>query len=177
MLTRALFEPPFVSIDTSCKLAGYAHPVAVNTKIDTYASSSAEQTEGIAAAVAERLQPGDVVLLTGDLGAGKTTFVRGAARALGAEGRVTSPTFAIGNVYPAGPASVAHVDLYRLEALDGSDEAVLDDYLDRSFVTFVEWPHDELFELESLRAVVALSHAGGDTREIEVRWRDGGGAV
>ncbi len=176
-MARARFEPPFVSIDTLRKTAGYAHPMAVNTKIETYASSSAEQTQGVAASVAERLRSGDVVLLTGDLGAGKTTFVRGAARALGVEGRVTSPTFAIGNVYPAGSVGVAHVDLYRLDALDGSDEAVLDDYLDRHFVTFVEWPHHELFELESLRAVVALTHAGDDAREIEVRWRDGGEAT
>ncbi|MBI4897204.1 MAG: tRNA (adenosine(37)-N6)-threonylcarbamoyltransferase complex ATPase subunit type 1 TsaE [Actinobacteria bacterium] len=141
--------------------------------IETFASSSAEQTERVAADVARRLRPGDVVLLTGDLGAGKTTFVRGAAHALGVEGRVTSPTFAIGNVYPAGSGDVAHVDLYRLDALDGTDEAVLDDYLDERRVAFVEWPHDELFELNALRAAVALTHAGGDAREIEVRWYGG----
>ena len=80
-------------------------------------TSSSEQTEALAAELAARLAPGDVVLVEGGLGAGKTTFVRGACRALGVEGLVTSPTFTIGQRYP-GRVPVAHLDLYRVADLD-----------------------------------------------------------
>lgn len=113
------------------------------------------------------------MLLAGQLGAGKTTFVRGAARALGVNDPVTSPTFAIGNLYAAAGGEVAHVDLYRLDAIDVTDEAVLDDFLGPQRITFVEWPHDELAALPGVRAVVTLAHAGGDDREIGIEWRDG----
>src|SRR3954466_11319549 len=99
-------------------------------------TNSAAETEALAAELAERLTPGDVVLVSGDLGSGKTTFVRGAARALGVDGPVTSPTFTIGRRY----AGVAHVDLYRLDSLAGEDPALLADYVGPGLVTFVEWP-------------------------------------
>jgi tRNA threonylcarbamoyladenosine biosynthesis protein TsaE len=101
-------------------------------------SASPEETERIAAEAAARLAPGDVVTVSGELGAGKTTFVRGACRALGVTGPVTSPTFAIGQRY-AGRVPVTHLDLYRFETLGEPDWADLEPYFDGA-VVFVEWP-------------------------------------
>lgn len=139
-------------------------------------SHSPEQTEQIAARLAAELAPGDVVLLLGELGAGKSTFVRGAARALGVTDPVTSPSYAIGNLYAGEGVEVAHLDLYRLDGLELSDEAMVEDFLGASRVAFIEWPHDELARLDEVRAVVTLSHAGGDDREIELSRREPCGA-
>jgi len=124
-------------------------------------------TEAVAAAVAHTLAPGDVVLIAGDVGTGKTTFVRGACRALGVTDRVTSPSFTIGQAY-AGPVPVAHVDLFRLESLQGEDPALLADYLTPERVAFVEWPGAGLPWIERERVVLELelSHEGGDRRRI-----------
>jgi tRNA threonylcarbamoyladenosine biosynthesis protein TsaE len=108
-----------------------------------------------------------VVLVSGELGSGKTTFVRGAARALGARGPVTSPTFTIGQVY-AGSPEVAHVDLYRLGSLAGEDPALFDDYLTPDRVAFVEWPDVGEPAIERVAARVTLKHLGGDSRRITV---------
>jgi tRNA threonylcarbamoyladenosine biosynthesis protein TsaE len=148
--------------------------VTTSRATEQFRTSTADETERIAAAVAARLHPGDVVLLAGELGAGKTTFVRGAGRALGVAGRVTSPTFAIGNVYEGDGVEIAHVDLYRLDQIAASDEAVLDDFLTPQRIAFVEWPHDELSHQANVRALVMLAHAGGDQRDVAVEWRDGG---
>src|SRR5215203_3994886 len=104
----------------------------------TRESTSPQDTEAAGAELADRLVPGDVVLVSGELGSGKTTFVRGAARALGVEGPVTSPTFTIGHVLP-GAADVAHLDLYRVGALAGKDPGLLEDYLTADRIGFVEW--------------------------------------
>ncbi|HEY2335543.1 MAG TPA: tRNA (adenosine(37)-N6)-threonylcarbamoyltransferase complex ATPase subunit type 1 TsaE, partial [Solirubrobacterales bacterium] len=101
---------------------------------------SAAETEALGARLAERLGPGDVVVVSGEVGAGKTTLIRGACRALGIESPVTSPTFTIGHRYEGGCLPVSHLDLYRLEGLDGEDPALLDDYLGPDAIAFVEWP-------------------------------------
>ena len=133
-------------------------------------TSAAADTEALGAQLASELEAGDVVLLEGDLGAGKTTFVRGAARALGVTTPVTSPTFTIGQRYAAADGRVvAHVDLYRLGALSDEDPDLLADYLGPATIAFVEWPGAETAALAELARVVArvqLRHAGGDRREV-----------
>ena len=127
-------------------------------------SSSAEETEAAGARLASQLRPGDVVLVSGELGAGKTTFVRGASRALGVRARVTSPTFTIGQLY-AGDPDIAHLDLYRL---DGAEPGLLEDYLTPDRIGFLEWPELAEPELERVTARVRIEHAGGDQRRITV---------
>jgi tRNA threonylcarbamoyladenosine biosynthesis protein TsaE len=132
-------------------------------------SGSAAETEAIGAKLADRLEPGDVVVLSGEVGAGKTTLIRGACRALGVEGPVTSPTFTIGQRYEGGRLPVAHLDLYRLYDLEGEDPALLDDYLQAGGIAFVEWPAVAQPRLGERRTVaVRLAHLGGDRREIEL---------
>jgi tRNA threonylcarbamoyladenosine biosynthesis protein TsaE len=133
----------------------------------TLETDSAGGTEAAGAELARRLVPGDVVLVSGELGAGKTTFVRGACRALGVAGPVTSPTFTIGQVY-AGDVEVAHLDLYRLESLAGEDPALLEDYLTAERIGFVEWPAIGEPAIERVAATVRLEHAGGDRRRLEI---------
>jgi tRNA threonylcarbamoyladenosine biosynthesis protein TsaE len=127
-----------------------------------------EETESLGAELAGGLVGGDVVLVCGELGAGKTTLVRGAARALGVGDPVTSPTFTVGHRYRAGELTVSHLDLYRLVDLEREDPALLADYLGPGRIAFVEWPPDAHDELDGARVRVTLAHAGGDRREIEV---------
>jgi tRNA threonylcarbamoyladenosine biosynthesis protein TsaE len=127
-------------------------------------SSSPEQTEAAGARLAAELRAGDVVLVSGELGAGKTTFVRGACRALGVTAKVTSPTFTIGQLY-AGQPDVAHLDLYRLE---GAEPGLLEDYLTPDRIGFMEWPELAEPELERVSARVRIEHAGEHERTITV---------
>src|SRR3954467_11051491 len=132
-------------------------------------SSSPAGTEAAAAELAARLAPGDIVLVRGGRGAGKTTFVRGACRALGVDGPVTSPTYTIGQVYAAeNGQEIAHLDLYRLESLRGEDPALLDDYLTPDRIGFVEWPAVGEADIERVVARVRIDHAGGDLRLLHM---------
>ena len=126
------------------------------------------QTEACGAELARLLRPGDVVLVSGELGAGKTTFVRGAARALGVTAPVTSPTFAIGNRYEGTRLSLSHLDLYRLASLDAEEPDLLADYVAPDRVAFVEWPAQAESRLEGIRARVTIEHLGGDRRRVEI---------
>jgi tRNA threonylcarbamoyladenosine biosynthesis protein TsaE len=136
--------------------------------VEIVESHSAEETEAAGARLAERLDRGDVVVVSGELGAGKTTLIRGACRALGVDGPVISPTFTIGRRY-RGRLPISHLDLYRLAGLEGEDPALLDDYLDAASVAFVEWPAAAEPRLAGRRVhAVRLAHAGGDRRQIEV---------
>jgi tRNA threonylcarbamoyladenosine biosynthesis protein TsaE len=130
-------------------------------------SSSPEETERIAANVAADLRPGDVVTVSGELGSGKTTFVRGACRALGVEGPVTSPTFTVGHRY-RGHVDVSHLDLYRFEGVSPAEWGDLEPYFDGA-VCFVEWPEAAGDGLPDPRFRVRLSHAGEDRRLISVQ--------
>jgi tRNA threonylcarbamoyladenosine biosynthesis protein TsaE len=105
--------------------------------------------------------------VSGELGTGKTTFVRGACRALGVEGPVTSPTFTIGHVLGGDP-EVAHLDLYRLGSLATEDPALLEDYLTADRIAFVEWPAAGEPAFERVAARVVLEHLGGDRRRITI---------
>jgi tRNA threonylcarbamoyladenosine biosynthesis protein TsaE len=125
------------------------------------------ETEALGERMAAELAAGNVVLVSGELGAGKTTFIRGACRGLGVSDRVTSPTFTIGHIY-AGRLPVTHLDLYRLEELDAEDPALLDDYITAEAVSFVEWPAAAEPRLGRVSHRVRISHAGGDRREIEL---------
>jgi tRNA threonylcarbamoyladenosine biosynthesis protein TsaE len=109
-----------------------------------------------------RLAPGDVVYVCGELGAGKTTFVRGAARALGVEGPVTSPTYTIGQRYDG----VSHLDLYRFEELTDADWGALEPYFEGT-VVFVEWPERAGGRLPAPRVTVRLGHVDAEHRSIE----------
>lgn len=126
------------------------------------------QTESFGAEIAAQLSAGDVVLVCGELGSGKTTLVRGAAQALGVSDPVTSPTFSIGHRYKGASVTVSHLDLYRLGSLAAEDPALLADHLGPGRIAFVEWPESAGQELEQARMRVTLAHGGGDRRRIEV---------
>ena len=132
-----------------------------------FRSASPADTERVAASLARSLEQGDVVTVAGDLGSGKTTFVRGACRALGVEATVTSPTYTIGNRY-AGPVPVAHLDLYRLSELSEEDWADLEPYFDGT-IAFVEWPEAGERFLPAPRARVRLRLLDGGHRVVEVQ--------
>ena len=132
-------------------------------------TASAAETEAVGADIAGHLNGGEIVVVSGDLGAGKTTLIRGAGRALGVEGPVTSPTFTIGQRY-LGRIPVFHLDLYRLGTLEGEDPALLDDYLAPDAVTFIEWPSLAEPELPRSPVRVEIRHAGSEAREIELRF-------
>lgn len=108
--------------------------------------ASVEDTWSVARDFAKQLTSGDVVCLEGDLGAGKTTFTQGLCAALGAEGRVTSPTFCIVREHPlsnpghAAPPLIVHMDLYRLSGEDDVEDIGWDEYLSRKAIIVVEWP-------------------------------------
>jgi tRNA threonylcarbamoyladenosine biosynthesis protein TsaE len=141
-----------------------------SASVDTRTASAAE-TEAVAAELAAGLQPGDVVLVSGEMGAGKTTFVRGACRALGVSVPVTSPTFTIARRYEDGRVPVSHLDLFRLaEGLEEEEPELLDDELGPDRVAFVEWPEiaGEGLPGVHVAARVRLEHTGGDCRRVVI---------
>lgn len=135
-------------------------------------SDGPEATEAIGARLAADLHPGDVVLVSGELGSGKTTLVRGACRALGVRGPIPSPTFTIGRRHRAADGWVSHLDLYRLDGMAAEEPGLLDDYLTDDAVCFVEWPQMgaglELPDGVRIARRVELRHAGRDRRTVEV---------
>src|SRR6478672_13440399 len=134
-------------------------------------SASAEQTEELAARLARVLRRGDVVTVSGELGAGKTTFVRGACRALGIEVPVTSPTFTVGHRYPGNP-DVSHLDLFRFQGVSPAEWGDLEPYF-ADAICFVEWPEAASDALPAVRVAVRLSHMDRERRSIEVESDDG----
>jgi tRNA threonylcarbamoyladenosine biosynthesis protein TsaE len=131
---------------------------------------SADETEELAGRLAGRLDPGDVVTVSGELGAGKTTFVRGACRALGVTGRVTSPTFTVGHRY-RGSVDVSHLDLYRFRGLSAAEWGDLEPYFEGA-VVFVEWPEAGGAALPPSRAAVRLEHVSPEARHVTIEAPD-----
>lgn len=134
-------------------------------------TTSASETEAFGGLLAGLLLPGDVVLVRGELGAGKTTFVRGACRALGVDEPVTSPTFTIGHLY-RGKAAVAHLDLYRFVGLSAAEWGDLEPYFDDT-IAFVEWPEAGLAALPPARISLVLEHVAPGERRIIADSADG----
>ncbi len=128
--------------------------------------------EDLAARVAGALEPGDVVVLSGEVGAGKTTFVRAAARALDVQERVTSPTYQFARGYEGKldgrPVTVNHLDLYRLEGIEAPDALEIEDYLGPDAVTFIEWAEPALDAIRE-PSMVHLDHEGPATRRVQLR--------
>ncbi len=135
-----------------------------------FVSGSVVETERLAGELAQALESGDVVTVAGELGAGKTTFVRGACRALGVEGPVTSPTYTIGHRYQ-GRLTVSHLDLYRFKSVSAAEWGDLEPYFSDA-VVFVEWPEAGMGALPPPRAVVSLEHDGDTRRRITIESSD-----
>ena len=130
-------------------------------------TSSPEETEALAAELAGRLEPGDVVTVSGELGSGKTTFVRGACVALGVRERVTSPSYTIGHRYHGEHGEVSHLDLYRFECVSAAEWGDLEPYFDNA-IAFVEWPEAGEGVLPAPRFAVRLRHADGARRAVSI---------
>jgi tRNA threonylcarbamoyladenosine biosynthesis protein TsaE len=130
-------------------------------------TSSPEETEALAADLAVRLAPGDVVTVSGELGSGKTTFVRGACVALGVRERVTSPTYTIGHRYHGARGAVSHLDLYRFKGVSPAEWGDLEPYFDDA-IAFVEWPEAGAGVLPQPRFAVRLRHAEETRRTVSI---------
>jgi tRNA threonylcarbamoyladenosine biosynthesis protein TsaE len=130
-------------------------------------TTSPEETEALAAALAARLVVGDLVTVAGELGSGKTTFVRGACRALGVRERVTSPTYTVGHRYHGVAAEVSHLDLYRFQGVSAAEWGDLEPYFD-SAIAFVEWPEAGEGVLPAARFAVRLRHLTGASRMVAI---------
>jgi tRNA threonylcarbamoyladenosine biosynthesis protein TsaE len=133
-------------------------------------TASAAATETLAGKLAKHLETGDVVTVSGELGAGKTTFVRGACRALGIEASVTSPTFTVGHRYPGKP-DVSHLDLLRFQGFSPAEWGDLEPYFANA-ICFVEWPEAAADALPPVRVAVRLWHVDRERRTIELESED-----
>jgi tRNA threonylcarbamoyladenosine biosynthesis protein TsaE len=134
--------------------------------VHTVVTTSAEETASLGGRVADRLELGDVVTVAGELGSGKTTFVRGACRELGVEASVTSPTYTIGHLYAAA-VPVAHLDLYRVTSISSEEWGDLEPYFAGTIV-FVEWPEHAGDWLPPVRVAVRLEHLDESHRRVTV---------
>jgi len=132
-----------------------------------FISDNEDSTLGIAQSFAESLNAGDVVLLNGNLGAGKTVFARGVARGLGIEDEITSPTFTLIHEY-AGSLPLYHMDLYRMKGSHDLIDLGIEDYLYGDGVCIIEWP-DKLEELKPVNVIeITLKQLSASTREIVI---------
>lgn len=135
--------------------------------MNTYISSSPQQTEEFAFHLAETLTGGEVIAFTGDLGAGKTCFTRGLAKGLGFSGSVTSPTFALVNEYIGGKYPLYHFDMYRISSWDDLYSTGFFDYLDNGIIA-AEWSENIAAALPENTIFVDIEKLNEDTRKITV---------
>ncbi|MDH4143620.1 MAG: tRNA (adenosine(37)-N6)-threonylcarbamoyltransferase complex ATPase subunit type 1 TsaE [Acidimicrobiia bacterium] len=137
----------------------------------TLRSSSVEDTRAVAGALADLARPGDLVVLSGDLGAGKTAFCGGLAAGLGVVGPVTSPTFALHRRYAGSLLAFEHFDVYRLSGPDEADDLALDEVLEHGGVVAIEWGERIAPVLPADRLDVSIRWGDAeDERRIELRW-------
>lgn len=138
-----------------------------------FISNSADETKLFGRSLSELLQPGDVLILHGDLGAGKSELIRGIALGLGIAETVTSPSFTILNVYESGRAPLYHFDWYRLESSEELYELGLDEYLGGDGIAAVEWPERCPDAIPAKYLDISLEPLSENTRAIEVQPRGG----
>ena len=136
-----------------------------------YITNTPEQTEAVGQALGKVIKPGTVLAFTGDLGAGKTAFTRGLARGLGAEDRVTSPTYTIVNEYLSGRIPLFHFDMYRLASSDDLWDIGWEDYLERGGVCAVEWSENVADAMEDA-IWVTIEKTGEESRRITIEGGD-----
>jgi len=144
------------------------YPRFVNLPLDTI-TPDPQATEALGRDLAGVLQPGAVVWLEGEMGAGKTVFARGCLSALGVDEAVTSPTFTIARRYVGSRIAISHLDLYRLgDGLAGEDPGMFDPEFGSDRITLIEWPERGAGVLQSPDFKVVLGHAGADSRHIRI---------
>lgn len=131
-------------------------------------TKSPEETARLGAELATHLKAGDVVALVGELGSGKTCFVRGLADGLGAKGSVKSPSYTIVNVYEGSAFTLYHVDLYRIASTDEFYGAGIDELLNSGGVSVIEWADRIPALLAEATVIVRFSHAGEVERLIGI---------
>ncbi|MBI2400699.1 MAG: tRNA (adenosine(37)-N6)-threonylcarbamoyltransferase complex ATPase subunit type 1 TsaE [Deltaproteobacteria bacterium] len=139
-----------------------------------YKTASPEETERLGEELALSLKEGDLVALTGELGGGKTRFVRGIAKGLGSRGFVKSPSFTIINIYEGGRLPLYHIDLYRIGMAGELHSAGLEEYIYGKGVAAIEWADKAPEILDECRITVSFSYAGEFEREIEIRFKGAG---
>ena len=136
----------------------------------TFSTHSAEETTELGRRLAAELRPGSVVLLRGELGAGKTTLVKGIAEAFGAAEAdlVTSPTFTLIHEYRGPQVTLYHIDLYRVDTQRELDTLALDDLMDANSILLIEWGEKFARFAKERDVEIAIEHRGGDERTIKI---------
>ncbi|TAN64016.1 tRNA (adenosine(37)-N6)-threonylcarbamoyltransferase complex ATPase subunit type 1 TsaE [bacterium] len=142
------------------------------TASEVYETASPEATEALGEALSKGFKSGDVIALIGELGAGKTCFVRGAAKGIGAVSRVKSPSFTLVNIYEGGKFALYHLDLYRLSNADEFYNAGLEEYVYARGVCVIEWADKVPALLKDCGVVIRFTHSGEKERVITVERRD-----
>lgn len=137
-----------------------------DTVFGVHKVKSVDETYALAKKVADTLDGGEVLLLDGDLGAGKTTFTKGLAKALGVKEEVTSPTFTILNVYEDGRLKLNHLDMYRVESSDELAELGIEECFDEDAVTVIEWNKFEHFDGKVIK--ISVKTLGETKREYDI---------
>jgi tRNA threonylcarbamoyladenosine biosynthesis protein TsaE len=143
-------------------------------KAERYKTTSPEETERLGEELASSLKEGAKVALTGELGGGKTRFVRGIARGLGSRGFVKSPSFTIINIYEGGRLPLYHIDLYRIGVAGEFHSAGLEEYIYGQGVAAIEWADKAPELFDECGITVSFTYAGENEREIEIRFKGAG---